>query len=316
MIQTESIQVAQAVAHYGSFTVAAQHLHKVPSAISYTVRKLEEQLGVQLFVRDSKRVALTPAGEHFLKHAGRLLDKVRQLEDSTRQVAQGYERELRIAIDNVVNQGVMYDLIRAFNQAFPTTRLVVNGEIYIGCWDALFHQRCQLAIGAPQTVPEIIPGQSRFDFRSMGLLEWELVMSPDHPLAQADAPLTAEQLRDFLTITIEDSARYFRPGENWLDDNPSVLAVPNFRNAIECAMQGIGVTTLPRHFARYYLDRGLLVGRAIHGVPWNTTCHVAWNDEVRGPALEWCLDWLGDSERLNHCWLTHDPDTQPELHIP
>ncbi|OQX34747.1 MAG: hypothetical protein B0D91_11940 [Oceanospirillales bacterium LUC14_002_19_P2] len=70
------------------------------------------------------------------------------------------------------------------------------------------------------------------------------------------------------------------------------------------------------HFARYYLDNGLLVGRAIHGVPWNTTCHVPWNDEVRGPALEWCLDWLGGSERLNQCWLTHDCDAQPEFHIP
>lgn len=62
-----SLEVVDAVARNGSFSGAAQELHRVPSAISYTVRQLEEWLAVPLFERRHRDVELTPAGAWFLK---------------------------------------------------------------------------------------------------------------------------------------------------------------------------------------------------------------------------------------------------------
>lgn len=62
-----SLEVVDAVARNGSFSSAAQELHRVPSAVSYTVRQLEEWLAVPLFERRHRDVELTPAGAWFLK---------------------------------------------------------------------------------------------------------------------------------------------------------------------------------------------------------------------------------------------------------
>ena len=64
-----SLDVIDAVARHGSFSGAAQELHRVPSAVSYTVRQLEQWLAVPLFVRRHRDVELTPAGRMFVKEA-------------------------------------------------------------------------------------------------------------------------------------------------------------------------------------------------------------------------------------------------------
>lgn len=64
-----SLDVVDAVARTGSFSAAAQELHRVPSAVSYTVRQLEDWLVVPLFERRHRDVELTEAGVVFLKEA-------------------------------------------------------------------------------------------------------------------------------------------------------------------------------------------------------------------------------------------------------
>lgn len=70
-----SLDVVDAVARHGSFSAAAQELHRVPSAISYTVRQLEEWLAVPLFVRRHRDVELTPAGRLFIDEARGVMKK-------------------------------------------------------------------------------------------------------------------------------------------------------------------------------------------------------------------------------------------------
>ncbi len=77
MFSKSSLEMLDAVARLGSFTAAAEVLHKVPSAISYSVRQIESELGVVLFRRLPRKVELTPAGELFMLEARQLL---RQME--------------------------------------------------------------------------------------------------------------------------------------------------------------------------------------------------------------------------------------------
>ena len=67
MLSEQSMLLIDMVARVGSFTAAANKLHKVPSAVSYAVKQVEEELGVTLFERHHRSVSLTAAGEHFVK---------------------------------------------------------------------------------------------------------------------------------------------------------------------------------------------------------------------------------------------------------
>jgi DNA-binding transcriptional LysR family regulator len=66
-ISLDALLAVDTIARKGSFSAAAKELFRVPSTISYTVAKLEEDLGVQLFERLGPRVVLTSAGEELLK---------------------------------------------------------------------------------------------------------------------------------------------------------------------------------------------------------------------------------------------------------
>src|SRR3546814_6522984 len=86
----------------GSFAKAAEVLHRVPSAITYTVQKLESDLGVQLFDRSGKRAKLTDAGQALVERGRSLLREAESLENCVKRVAHGWELQLTLAIDEIV----------------------------------------------------------------------------------------------------------------------------------------------------------------------------------------------------------------------
>jgi DNA-binding transcriptional LysR family regulator len=65
----------------------------------------------------------------------------------------GIERELTIAVNNIIPTAVLVEFIRDFEQQFSSTTLTLNLEVYNGCWDALYGRRADLVIGAPHAVP-------------------------------------------------------------------------------------------------------------------------------------------------------------------
>lgn len=231
-------------------------------------------------------------------------------------MATGWEHELRIALDNVVNQGKIYDLIHDLQAVRPETELVINSEVYNGSWDALFHGRCQLVIGAPKEIPEAIVNQDRFAWRSMGSMTWEFVVAPDHPLASLSEPLSMNELKQQRSICIQDTSRFFRHGYNLLLEGQQVLMVPSFRAAIGCLLRGLGATILPSHFARPYIAEGVLVRKEVPDLHFNDGCLLAWNQENMGQGLHWVLDWLGSESWLNKVWLQYDHQMPMGYHVP
>ena len=88
-LSLEALQIVDAIDRRGSFSAAGKELHRVPSTISYTVGKLEDDLGVQVFERNGPRVVLTAAGVELLKEGRYLLKAAQDLEHRVRRVASG-----------------------------------------------------------------------------------------------------------------------------------------------------------------------------------------------------------------------------------
>ena len=101
-ITIDALKVLDAIDRKGSFAGAANELFRVPSAISYTVQKLEEDLNVAIFDRTGHRAALTPAGRYLLEEGRTLLEAAENLAHTTRQVAQGWETRLRIGFNSLL----------------------------------------------------------------------------------------------------------------------------------------------------------------------------------------------------------------------
>lgn len=157
----DALRVIDAIDATGSFAAAGDALFRVPSAITYSVRKLEEDLGVTVFDRSGRRAKLTPAGRELLERGRRLLADAEGLEDHVRRMATGWETELRIAVDDILGAARLMPLLEAFYAtACQTPRIRLLTEVYGGPTDALADNRADLAIGVTGELPQQPPLRS------------------------------------------------------------------------------------------------------------------------------------------------------------
>ena len=294
-----SLDVVDAVARHGSFSAAAQELHRVPSAVSYTVRQLEEWLAVPLFVRRHRDVELTPAGRLFIDEARGVMKKMLGTRRLCQQVANGWSGQLKVAVDSIVKPQRCRQLVLDFYRQFPEVELLLEYEVYNGVWDALADECTDIVIGATSAVPVA----SHFTFRDMGLLNWLCVVSARHPLASVEGLLSDDQLRPFASLCMTDTSRNLPKRDTWTLDNQRRLVVPNWASAIDCLRDGLCVGMAPAHQVLPWIERGELVALQLsRPFPASPSC-VAWAQNKLSPAMTWLLEYLGDTETLNQEWL-------------
>lgn len=294
-----SLEVIDAVARTGSFSAAAQELHRVPSAVSYTVRQLEQWLAVELFERRHRDVVITEAGRVFVQEARLLIKKMQATRRQCQQVANGWRGQLSIAVDRVVRADRTRQLVLDFYREFPDMELLISPEVFNGVWDALADGRVDAAIGATQAVP--VGGGYRF--RDMGFMPWHCVVSRGHPLAQQAAPLTDDQLRPYPALCLEDTSRSLPKRDTWTLDNQRRLVVPDWTSALDCLLAGLCVGMIPAHMVQPLIDRGELAVLTLNQPFPDSACCLTWAQEKSSPALGWLLDYLGESDTLNREWL-------------
>ena len=294
-----ALEVVDAVARGGSFSAAAQELHRVPSAISYTVRQLENWLAVPLFERLHREVVLTPAGEHFVREGRSVIKKMLATRRQCQQLANGWRGQLSIAVDRIAKPQRTRQLVKDFYRHFPDMELIISYEVFNGVWDALADGRVEVAIGATQALP--VGG--RFAFRDMGTLNWRSVVAPDHPLTQA-SQIDDDTLRSWPSLVLEDTSRALPRRMTWTLDNQRRLVVPEWQTGLDCVQAGLCVAMVPGHLARPLLDSGELVELTLPVAFPDSPCCVSWAEDRASPATGWLLSYLGDAQTLNQEWLS------------
>jgi DNA-binding transcriptional LysR family regulator len=289
LISPELLLLVDAIARHGSFAKAAREMGKVPSAVTYAIRTLEDRLDVLLFDRSGHRAELTPAG-HALLDDGRLL--LRSLEDLTRRVrriATGWEPELRIAVNGLLPWPPIYDLIEEFQGLGSATKLRFSSEVLSGTWDALTAGRADLLIGGDATLAP--PG--RFTARPLGEVRLAFCVAPHHPLARIDRPLTPDDIRAHCAVVVTDTSRALPPLTRGLLDMQQRVVMPTMQAKIDAQIRGVGCGYVPRILAGPYLDQGVLVEKATRDGEIRERQVYAWRAPAVGEALKW---WLGKLE--------------------
>jgi DNA-binding transcriptional LysR family regulator len=289
-LSIDSIEVIDAIDRRGSFAAAAQELHRVPSAITYSVRQLEEGLGVELFDRSGHRAVLTDAGRELLAEGRRLLRAAADLECRVQQVARGWESELRIAIDTVVGPSRFYRCLEEFYAQGSGTRLRISTEVLGGTWDALASARADLAIGAAGDAPS---GRN-FATQPLGRIQMVLVAAPFHPICDEPEPLAEAVVSRYRAVSVADTSRLLAPRTVGMLSGRDVLSVPTMEDKAAAHVAGLGVGFLPRALAQREAEAGRL--RILRADPERPPADlfVAWRPGDEGNALRWFVKRLAD----------------------
>ena len=310
----EALGMMDTIARTGSFAAAARELGKVPSALTYSVRQLEDALDVLLLDRRSRQARLTAAGHELLGEGRRLLSEIDAVANRVRRVATGWESQLTVVTDDVIARRPLIDLCEAFyaldpqgraglggerGQGGPGTRLRLRTEVLSGTWEALLNGQADLAIGAGVGVDQPPPGIA---VEPLGEMEFVFAVAPGHPLAGHTAPITDAELVNFRAVAVADSAERLSPRTVNLLPGQEVLTVTSMVDKIEAQRRGLGCGFIARHLAQPLIDRGELLIRPTQRGPGVARMVYAWRCAVgpkgerrppAGLALQWWLQQLG-----------------------
>jgi DNA-binding transcriptional LysR family regulator len=290
-ISLDALLVVDSIARSGSFAAAAEELHRVPSAITYTVQKLEQDLDVTLFDRSRHRARLTPAGEELLREGRYLIRAAADLEARVRRVASGWESELCIALDEIVPFARIIPLLQSFYAENSGTRLRLFNEVLGGSWEALTSGRVDLAIGATGDPP---PG-NEIEVRLLGQVRFEFVVAPRHALAQTEEPLSDDDIARHRMVPLADTSRTLPPRSIiGLIDARDMLTVPTAAMKTAAHIAGLGVGFIPERVARREVTAGRLIIKRIDRPRAPVAVSYAWRGRADGNALRWFLARLDD----------------------
>ena len=282
-IPLEVIEIIDQIDRRGSFAKAAEHLNKVPSALSYSIQRLEEQLGVTLFERHGRRSVMTAAGKHLLAEGRLLLDASARLADQTRELATGWEPRLRICLDTVIDFDSILPVIIEFATQHPHIELDISEEALGGNWERLVDDQIDLVIGGGPPVP-VQSGISSLIWKEIDMV---FALAADHPLAASDQPLTDKQLMEYPWVVVHDTSRYSAPRDTGRIQSDRRIYVKSIQQKIVVQLSGYGIGYLPRHRIESQLQQGQLVVRElVDAQPGTTQTLLAWKTVNRSKGLK------------------------------
>jgi LysR family transcriptional regulator for metE and metH len=193
-IEFRHLRTIRAIHEAGGLARAADILNITQSALSHQVKGLEDQAGVELFMRRSKPLKLSVAGHKLLKLAEKVLPEIEALEDDFAALRSGKSGRLHIAIECHACFEWLFPVLEEFRKAWPEVDVDIRPGLAFGAMSALDREEVDLVVSSD---PEDLPG---VDFTALFDYEPVFVASAQHPLAQKDY-VVAEDFRDELLIT-------------------------------------------------------------------------------------------------------------------
>ena len=263
-------------------------MFKTPSALSYTVHKLESDLNIQLLDRSGHRATFTRTGQMLLEKGREVLHTVRELEKQAIKLHEGWENQLVIGVDDTFPFSLLAPLIESFYQHHSVTRLKFINGVLGGSWEALTQGRADIIVGAMHEPPSA----SNFGFARLGDLEQVFVIAPHHPLAQEDEPLQRRTIKRFRAIVVGDSPHLASLSGSQLLDDQDAITVFDFKTKLELQISGLGCGYLPRYLAQRFLDSGALIEKKVVAQIMFEPVWIGWNEQTSGLASAWWRDQI------------------------
>jgi DNA-binding transcriptional LysR family regulator len=241
------VQYFVAVAEELHFGRAAERLHIAQPSLSHQIRRLEQQLGVTLLERTSRRVELTPAGRALLTEGRRLLN---QSQRAIRLVRAASSEHLTIGFYGSAADGLLPSILRAFGDRHPAVEVSVR-DLMLGRIDDILGGSVDVAF------TRLLPGQTEVQVEVIAREPRFVALPTEHPLAGRDS-LTFEDLRHESFITnpaveapgpparwLAEQARHGLPGR-------AAAQAASVQEILTIVASGRGVSLVPASVSEHY----------------------------------------------------------------
>jgi LysR family transcriptional regulator, regulator for metE and metH len=193
-VELRHLRTIRAIQQAGGLARAAEVLNMTQSALSHQVKGLEDQAGMELFVRRSKPMRLSAAGHRMLRAAERILPEIDAMEEEFRALRAGRTGRLHIAIECHACFDWLFPVLEMFRHAWPEIDVDIRAGLAFEALAALNREDVDLVISSDREPPPGIVFNPLFDYHPT------FVASSQNPLAEK-AFITAEDFRDQVLIT-------------------------------------------------------------------------------------------------------------------
>jgi LysR family transcriptional regulator, regulator for metE and metH len=193
-IELRHLRTIRAIQQAGGLARAADVLNMTQSALSHQVKGLEDQAGMELFVRRSKPMRLSAAGVRMLRAAERILPEIDAMEEEFRALRAGRTGRLHIAIECHACFDWLFPVLEMFRHAWPEIDVDIRAGLAFEALPALNREDVDLVISSDREPPPGIVFNPLFDYHPT------FVGSSQNPLAAKEF-ITAEDFREQVLIT-------------------------------------------------------------------------------------------------------------------
>ncbi|KOO19115.1 LysR family transcriptional regulator, partial [Morganella morganii] len=256
---------------------------RVPSALSYTMQKLEEELDVVLFDRSGHRTKFTNVGRMLLERGRLLLEAADKLTSDAEALARGWEPHLTIVCEALIPTASLFPLVDKLAQK-STTQLTLATEVLAGAWERLETGRADIVIA-----PDMhFRTSSEINSRPLYSVVNVYVAAPDHPIHKEPEPLSDTTRVKYRGIAVADTARERPVLTVLLLDKQQRLTVSSIDDKRRALLAGLGVASMPYPL----VEKDILEGRLkVIGSEYSheTNVIMAWRRDSMGEAKAWCL---------------------------
>jgi len=246
------LNLLREVDRQGSLTAAAKSLGLTQSALSHTVRRLEQQLGTSIWEKEGRGFRLTPAGAHLLALAHRVLPQLEHAEHIVGQLARGERGTLRIGMECHPCYQWLLKVVEPYLKAWPDVDLDVKQKFKFGGIGALFAHEIDMLVTPDPLKRKGLHFEPVFDYEQV------LVVGADHPFAGRAHVLPAElEQETLITYPVEierlDVYSQFLLPAGCVPKRHKVIETTDIM--LQMVASGRGVAALPRWLLTEYQGR-------------------------------------------------------------
>ena len=252
MLDRAHLTIVQQVERLGSLTAAADQMNLTQSALSHSMRKLEQQLGTAIWLREGRKLRLTQAGQYLLAVANRVLPQLTLAEGRLRQFAQGERGTLRIGMECHPCYQWLLKVVSPYLAAWPDVDVDVKQKFQFGGIGALFGYEIDMLVTPDPLFKPGLHFEPVFDYEQV------LVVGPSHKLRTAKF-VKPEQLTDEVLITypvetdrLDIYTQFLTPAGISPKRHKPIETTDIMLQMVE---SGRGVAALPRWLAEEYATR-------------------------------------------------------------
>ncbi|MDB2447499.1 LysR family transcriptional regulator [bacterium] len=249
----EQLKTLDTIVKNGSFRNASKVLHKAQSAVSVSIKNLEEYIGFSLFDRDGYRPVLTEKGKIFYESSKNILQKMDELVDLSKTIEHGLETEINISVSFTTEIKGLPEILKVFSDKYPGTNILLKVSTMDTSIEELKSGAADIAFA---TNSEPVDEFESIEWRSTTIVN---VIGSSNKLAASIEDISFDDLKTVPQIVVSSqsdpkkgkSAGILEGGKHWV--------VSDFETKKYLIKEGLGWGGIPMYMVKKDLTEGTIL---------------------------------------------------------